>query len=535
VQSNITPFLHALGRKFVSSPLGVVWLKQPVLSGLALFFGLVLPLGLLFAISVLHISKLSLFFSPQLLILLPILSFAVVIFFIYLAYVTALKPFAFFIYFSIFRQLALFGDTQLKNLISINLHFRLIETPLLVLPLIYTAYKYGFKKYSVQLMQGLFFIKYHLLFFVYFLYYYLFNNLHTTLASKGNVDSISNGDLSTNALSSHFLALLGILFTFNVFLNEPDKDALFDRVNKIIFLISSLFSGLAILAFPLGLMRMNLDGFVRSVGFFDHPASYSSYLGFLCLYQIGVIFYYLNPQHEKRLPINFLFITLLINLFAMLIGLAKTTIVAVLIGSIFMLIMNIKLPVVRKNILKVSILSFTFGLLALIGFQAATSTNIVDTLQARFENNATLEHREKRWDLLKADMDWSNISFGHGLTAGNNLVYYHWFNENDGAPGIKVHNGYLELLYDMGIIGYLFLMPHFLMVWEACKRFFMKVYAPFYSLNVMLIAIVSFYLIQLYFGEMMTQSIGNALFWVLSCVVCLYQAYYVKQLGTLKS
>ena len=66
--------------------------------------------------------------------------------------------------------------------------------------------------------------------------------------------------------------------------------------------------------------------------------------------------------------------------------------------------------------------------------------------------------RTEVWQDLLAGITPVTIWFGHGFTSANDMVFHLSFNDVQNAqPLMMVHNAYIALLYDLGVLGYLML------------------------------------------------------------------------------
>jgi len=79
--------------------------------------------------------------------------------------------------------------------------------------------------------------------------------------------------------------------------------------------------------------------------------------------------------------------------------------------------------------------------------------NIINYIQSRFENQTSYEWRKQTWHILIQNFNWLSLLIGHGV--GSSREYLLTIRPND-IP--NPHNGYIELLYEYGIAGMIYII-----------------------------------------------------------------------------
>jgi O-antigen ligase len=184
------------------------------------------------------------------------------------------------------------------------------------------------------------------------------------------------------------------------------------------------------------------------------------------LYILGLLFYY---QNNSRLPQRLLLAGLSFNIIALLLTLSKTALAILGICLVLFLLFQLARPSRRTPVIH--------GLLGLGGiflvgmglFQWITGQSFLSMLDARMSDTFSYTWREHAWQDLLNHMDPRSLLLGNGFTASNAWLYQLSYTTDQTQPLILVHNGYVGLLYDMGLTGWLVFAGAFaMMIQEWC-------------------------------------------------------------------
>jgi hypothetical protein len=356
-------------------------------------------------------------------------------------------------------------------------------------------------------------------FIAFFLFYYQFYNINIFDVNMDNTGSLTQGNFSMIKVINFYFMLFSIMVTYALFSNPHKRWKYFDQFNFHLMLVTLIVGTISFVGFPFHQFSVILDGHHRSTGIFGHPSLYASHMGITLTYLVGMFFFYM---YHRKLPWPkwVLYLILMLCFFGFLVGFSKTSIAAFLISVCVLVIGHLQLPSIRAPLTRDLTVLGGLGFVSFSIFAVFYGEGIVEIIQNRVEDTNSLSSRLSRWEFLVEDISATTILVGHGLTAAVGEVLTRWFDRNDGAPVIMVHNGYIELFYDMGLIGLLFVISLFSTVKQALSNFRNAFSSEQKTLSLVAIAIAVYYLVELGFGEVMMIQDICYMVWVF-IVICL--------------
>ncbi|MBK8190615.1 MAG: O-antigen ligase family protein [Vampirovibrionales bacterium] len=362
--------------------------------------------------------------------------------------------------------------------------------------------------------------RFYLFFFVWLLTYYFFYNSHATdpqmMAGEGG-GLLSDGSVASVQLTAYLYCLLSMGVASVAMLIQSRPRAYFDALNKGLLIVSSLTALYAILGYPVMLTSIMLDGFQRATGLFNHPNPFSHHMGLLMIYLFGVALYYQGENHGR--VSGWLMVTaILLNLIAFLLGLSKTAIGVFALSMALLTVLNLSSPIVRRHLPRA--LAALVILLPLGAFLYATitGTSFTEILEARLEAKESLDWRVETWNYLISNISGWWIFIGHGFTDANAWVYQLTYNNKTNAqPLMMVHNGYIALLYDLGVMGYLMFAAVLALAWRAFRLMSARICEPENRpLLATALAMALYFMVVCGFDEMTYMFDAPILFWTLA-------------------
>lgn len=356
---------------------------------------------------------------------------------------------------AIFWMPVSFFNEQLLG-IGINLHLRALLMVAIVLPALWVVLKH-----VVSLLKDIPYFKWMTLFMVVLSGYFVFNNA-SQIGEGFGVSNQSAASIGLIQFESYLYSFLAIGVTAIAFLkwkniNAEKAISTFDAFNKCYLIVSMVIAVVTIAGYPFGATSMILDGFRRAFGLFTHPNPYAHSMGVQVLYILGISLYYnLRNQHNRfdKMPMLFMWTALGLNSVAFLLALSKTAIAFVALSSIIFIALNASSKEFKKTFSKLCSLAVVLIPLSLMAYSLITGQSFTEVLQSRFEETTSMDWRSQVWEYILDNFSLEQMLLGNGFTASNMLIYqmtYH--NVLNSKPLIMVHNGYLSLLYDLGVWG----------------------------------------------------------------------------------
>jgi len=127
--------------------------------------------------------------------------------------------------------------------------------------------------------------------------------------------------------------------------------------------------------------------------------------------------------------------------------------------------------------------------------------------------------RTQVWGFLLSNIHEGSILLGHGFTAANAWIFMVSYNDKTNAtPLMQVHNGYIGLLYDLGILGYAIFFSVISLVFQSVKKLFKAMGTQHRALWVSVIGLSAYYLLVCAADEMVYMFDAALQFWLLSAL-----------------
>jgi O-Antigen ligase len=397
---------------------------------------------------------------------------------------------------------------------GINIHLRPILLLILGLP------GFGYLIQNRKMLWAAFpYLKYALAFWLVVMGYFVFFNSNTLDLRFGQDSVLTEGSMETIQLTAYTFCFISLIVSGTAILKHDKQRQFFDQLNTGLLVSSSIIALVTLLGYPFNLFSTNLDGFHRAMGVFTHPNPFSHHMGVLLLYLTGLSFYY-QGQNKRRIPKWLLVGGLLLNTLAFLLGLSKTAIGVFALSTVLLVLFNLSSAHIWRNLLKGLLILAVIVTIGLSAYQLLTDTSFFDILQSRLEQRQSLNWRMEVWQELLANMDSASIFFGHGFTAANQLVFQYSFNDKlNPHPLMMVHNGYIALLYDFGLLGAFFFIAVLSMLFNTLRQFFQNRQPPNRSLLATIIALCTYFFLTCGFDEMTYMFDAPLLFWVFCTIM----------------
>lgn len=406
------------------------------------------------------------------------------------------------------------GNLHLLEL-GVNIHF----TPLLMLILMLPMLRIIFPHIGL-LWRQVPWLKYYAAFIGWLGLYFLFYNANATDPRlSGGESAMGEGAVSLVQLIAYLYCLLCVALAAVTVLKIKNFRGFFDSLNQALLWVSALESLITIAGFPFQFTSMMLDGFLRAIGIFSHPNPFAHHMGILMVYLLGLYCYY-QGERKHRMPTALLWSGLAINLIAFLLGLSKTAISAFALCVLIIFLLNLAVPAIRRSFTQITISLVTLLPLGLFIFEALSGKSFFGIMESRINETESMNWRSMVWQDLMADIDLATIWLGHGFTSANQTVFNLTFNDAQNAnPLMMVHNAYIALLYDLGIMGYLmFLAPLSLML-QSARGWITAVKPALRTEHTIVIALTVYFLFACGFDEMSYMFDAPQLYWTLVSIL----------------
>lgn len=398
---------------------------------------------------------------------------------------------------------------------GLNIHLR----PLLILSIALPCLWLSVKHFR-QLMATIPWFKYYLLFFGWLVLYFVFYNANAVDPRlSGGGEAMSEGSVSMVQLTAYFYCLMGIAITGVTMLKTRNYKKLFDMFNQGLLWISGIESLITIAGYPFGLFNLELDGFTRAIGIFTHPNPFSHHMGLVMIYLLGLFCYY-QGQRKDRVPGWLIYSGIIINFIAFLLGLSKTALGVFALSALIVFLMNLSVPAVRRSFIPITLGLVILVPVGLFAFGELSGHSFVSLLESRIDQTQSLNWRTMIWQDLMANITPLSIWFGHGFTSANDVVFHMTFNDAKNAnPLMMVHNAYIALLYDFGILGYLMFAAAVSMGIQAVHGWVSAIKPSFRTEHSIILGLVIYFLCVCGFDEMSYMFDAPMVFWMLATLL----------------
>ena len=392
---------------------------------------------------------------------------------------------------------------------GINLHLRPLLFLFIAAPACWMIFKH-----ARLLFQTIPWLKYYTAFFVWVALYFLFNNANAMDPHlNGGDDSFFEGSVSVIQFTAYFYCLIALALPALAMIKLKNYRRVFDTLNASLLWISSLEALLTIVGYPFGLFSRELDGFTRAMGIFTHPNPFAHHMGILMVYLLGLLCYY-QGNRKGRVADWLVLGGLACNFIAFLLGLSKTALSAFILCSIVMLLMNLAVPAVRRNIPRLLMALLILAPIGIFGFELLSDKSFFSLIEARVEQTQSLDWRTLIWQELLSDLNFTSIFTGHGFTAANATVFQLSFNDSQNStPLMMVHNAYIALIYDLGVMGYLMFAAVGSLIVHSIKGWLQSPSPGMRTGYAISLALALYFLFACMFDEMSYMFDAPMLFW----------------------
>jgi hypothetical protein len=395
--------------------------------------------------------------------------------------------------------------------LGINIHL----TPLLLLVLMLPMLWVSVKNYTL-IFSSLPWLKYYLAFFGWLTLYFVFFNANATDPHlSGGENALSEGSVSVIQIISYLYCLLSITVTAVAVLKARNFQGLFDFLNQALLWVCGLEALFTIIGFPFHLTSLMLDGFDRAIGIFSHPNPFAHHMGIIMIYLLGLYCYY-QGERKHRLSGWLLWVSIGLNFTAFLLGLSKTSIAAFAVCALTLFLMNLAVPAVRRGFIKILIGLVVLLPVGLLFFQILSGKDFFAILESRMNETESFDWRTMVWEDLMTDIHLGTLWLGNGFTAANQKVFSFTFNDAKNAkPLMMVHNAYIALLYDLGLMGYLMFVAALSLALQSLRGWLTAIRPALRTEHSIIIALTLYFLFVCGFDEMSYMFDAPQLYWLL--------------------
>lgn len=394
---------------------------------------------------------------------------------------------------------------------GLNLHLR----PLLMLAIMLPMLWISGKNYRL-VFSNLPWLKYYFAFFSWLTLYFVFYNANATDPRlSGGDNALGEGSVSMVQLIAYLYCLLSITVSAVTMLKARNFNGLFDFLNQALLWVSGIQALITIAGFPFQMTSMMLDGFLRAIGIFTHPNPFAHHMGIIMVYLLGLYCYY-QGERKHRMPALLLWAGIGLNFIAFMLGLSKTALGAFTFCALILFLMNLAVPAVRRGFIR---LLFSLAVLMPVGlfvFQLLSGKDFFALLESRINETESFDWRTMIWEDLMSEINMASLWFGHGFTAANQTVFNLTFNDAKNAnPLMMVHNAYIALIYDLGVMGYLMFAATLSLVLQSVRGWIEAIRPALRTEHSIIIALALYFLFVCGFDEMSYMFDAPQLFWTL--------------------
>jgi O-antigen ligase len=301
------------------------------------------------------------------------------------------------------------------------------------------------------------------------------------------------------------------------FLENKASDTL-KRLTLIIAINVAVYALVGIIAYQLKLLTIDDLGLQRARSIFYHPSNFGHYMCISMLYLLGMFLYFLKSNASYTFK-SLLIGSVLLGFVGTVLSFSKTAIAALLFVCVLMILLNCASFSQLKNMLLILAGVGLLGLSSVLIFEKVTDVPMVEGFTKRINEGSSLDWRNRMAENLMADMNASNILLGNGMSASkvklSEIQGFSLFRETGKIMKVvHVHNGYLALFYDYGLVGLIpFVLLISLMIQQLFRLLKLKKSSPLRALYAMSIALTLYYLIGCFFDPLFEQ--WEIPFWLL--------------------
>ncbi len=479
--------------------------------------GFLLPVLLYGLLPAMGVDLPARLFSLKVIALLLVVGITGVGYFFYFKQV--LKKPHWLVFFMLFAwEILNYGNDSLM-LFGFNIRFRLLMTLIFTLPgtcLVALHLK--------TLIQSVPQFKYYLIFFSWLTFYFFFYNTHAIDPEFMGGDGVTAGSVDIIQITGYYYGFLAIALSAIAVREHQAPSVYFDFLNKGLFIVTGLISLYTMIGYPLLLTSEWIDGFQRANGLFSHPNPFAHQMGIILLYQFGMVLYY-QGKNITRMSSFLLLSSAGLNVIAFLLAMSKTAIGIFILCGLVLFLLNLSSPLIQRHLAKIALAALLIVPTGIFMYEAVTDRSFISVLESRLDMQDSMVWRRQIWEYLLSNIHGTWILIGHGFTDSNAWVYHLTYNtETNSKPLIMVHNGYIALLYDLGVMGLFFFVAALAQLKNSLKHAFTQSLdkAIDRPLQATVVCLSLYFLVVCGFDEMTYMFNAPIFFWCLtSTLFCL--------------
>jgi O-antigen ligase len=237
-----------------------------------------------------------------------------------------------------------------------------------------------------------------------------------------------------------------IIFSFYSYVKSTDGKSLSKFINLIRNFII-LNAVVAVFQRLTGIGLAMIEGVPRVSGLLGHP----NMLAFIMVNYFPFAVYNLLKVNTKKDKVLW-GISILFSILALILTMCKTLIFALFL-QVFILFFFVNI----KNKTKI-IVSAVGAFVLFFALNYLLDLQIIELIIDRINNTTSMDWRWKVWDYLLKDINFANVWLGHGIDTAQKHI------NMIGGVNLMTHNSYLQLLYELGIVGVLLFVFPFLFI-----------------------------------------------------------------------
>ncbi len=406
-------------------------------------------------------------------------------------------------------QVVSYVNGEFINPLGIDIKLRLLIILGLSIPAAFYVYKW-----RTLIFKELGFLKYFAFFVAINLFYYQFYGA-TTQVVKGISDGAwAAGNFGLVKVLGHIITVTAVIVSYTVMRLAKDPRSYILSLGKHLMWVTALTSILFVVTYPTKMYSYILDGFLRSFGFLDHPNPFAHHMGIILLVLVGLM---TMGQQNKDWKIKGLGWGVFFSCFGFLVGLSKTAIISFIVATSVFWLPQLLDPQNRVSVMK-AMVGLAIGCVLLnYMFGWVSGQTLVGVFMSRLEQPNSVDSRMGDWWILISQINASNILFGQGHTAANQAILLHQFSANDGSPALNIHNAYVEVLFDYGLLGLSVLIAAFTNLTHGIKIWFKgnNIQKP---IGLTIVALSIYFLMVCSFDEMLYMYDASHLYWIFSAL-----------------
>ncbi|MEB3286202.1 MAG: O-antigen ligase family protein [Vampirovibrionales bacterium] len=262
--------------------------------------------------------------------------------------------------------------------------------------------------------------------------------------------------MSVHDFTTVTLTLVSLFLTVYALYREHRNHLLkfLDQLTWVCAISLSVYSALAVFGYPLRLFTVKVEGVLRMGLIFFHPNQFGMNLVFLMLFVLGMYFYQISQRPNGKLK-HVLLGALILAFPALLTTYSKNAIGSFVICGSLLTFLNFKQVPNKRTFLMVLCALPVLAAGAIFAFEQFSGLDLIERLLFRFEDSRSMDWRWNTWSYIFNDIDASTVLFGHGFSATAERMdqFSQVLKAGSIMKVLQVHNDYLMLLYDFGVVG----------------------------------------------------------------------------------